>query len=102
VPLDSFGRNIYVDTFNSAYGAGWRRDNSFLTHKVKGSFCYGFFPHSSHPAGKGVRYRATAEGPGVAPDVMWQGTSPGAYDKAADAAANDAIKGLGDPKCRPN
>ena len=31
-PLDTFGRNIYVDTFNSAYGAGWKRENSFLTH----------------------------------------------------------------------
>jgi hypothetical protein len=44
VPLDSFGRNIYVDTFSSPYGAGWKRDNRFLTHNAKGSFCYGFFP----------------------------------------------------------
>ena len=102
VPLDSFGRNIYVDTFSSAYGAGWKRDNSFLTHKQKGSFCYGFYPHGSHPAGNGVRYRATAEGPGVAPDVLWQGTSPGTYDATADATANDALKVLGDPQCKPN
>src|SRR5438045_2774908 len=26
-PLDSFGRNIYLDTFDSAYGGGWKRDN---------------------------------------------------------------------------
>ena len=32
VPLDTFGRNVYVDTFDSAYGAGWKRENSFLTH----------------------------------------------------------------------
>lgn len=101
-PLDTFGRNLYLDTFNSAYGPGWKRDNSFLTHQAKGSFCYGFFPHGSHPAGKGTKYRATTEGPGVTPDVMWQGTSPGAYDKAADATANQAISDLGDPQCRPN
>jgi len=101
-PLDSFGRNIYVDTFNSAYGSGWKRDNSFLTHQAKGSFCYGFFPHGSHPAGNGLKYRATAEGPGVAPDVMWQGNTPGTYDKTADATANDQLRALGDPACKPN
>jgi hypothetical protein len=102
VPLDSFGRNIYVDTLNSAYGSGWKRENSFLTHQPKGSFCYGFYPHGSHPAGNGTEIRATAEGPGVAPDVMWQGPAPGAYDKTADATGNRALAALGDPHCRPN
>src|ERR671931_562819 len=31
-PLDGYGRNIYLDTYNSAYGGGWRRENGFLTH----------------------------------------------------------------------
>ena len=31
-----FGRNLYVDTFNSAYGPGWKRENSFLMHKGTG------------------------------------------------------------------
>jgi hypothetical protein len=101
-PLDSFGRNIYVDTLDSAYGKGWKRDNSFLTHQPKGSFCYGFYPHGPHPAGNGAAYRATAEGPGVAPDVMWQGSSPGPFDKAADATANRELAALGDRHCRPN
>jgi hypothetical protein len=101
-PLDTFGRNIYVDTLDSAYGQGWKRDNSFLTHKLKGSFCYGFYPHGSHPAGNGTSYRATAEGPGVTPDVMWQGDAPGKYDQQADATANADLKSLADPKCRPN
>jgi hypothetical protein len=101
-PLDSFGRNIYVDTLNSAYGSGWHRENSFLTHSPKGAFCYGFFSHGSHPIGKGTEYRATAEGPGVAPDVMWTGPAPGAYDQAADATANADIKALDDPSCKPN
>jgi hypothetical protein len=101
-PLDTFGRNIYVDTFDSAYGSGWKRDNSFLTHTGHGSFCYGFYPHGSHPTGKGVKYRASAEGPGVTPDVMWQGTSPGSYDRNLDLQANDEIRALGDPQCKPN
>ena len=83
-PLDTFGRNLYVDTFDSAYGAGWRRENSFLMHKGTGTFCYGFYPHGSHPIGKGERYRATIIGPGVTPDVMWQGNALGAYDPSLD------------------
>ena len=101
-PLDTFGRNIYVDTFDSHYGGGWRRENSFLTHTGTGAFCYSFNPHGSHPAGNGVRYRATVEGPGVTPDVMWQGTSPGPYNRDADAAANEQITQLGDRQCHPN
>jgi hypothetical protein len=101
-PLDSFGRNIYVDTFSSAYGAGWKRDNSFLTHRGRGTFCYGFYPHGAHPAGKGVQYRASAEGPGVTPDVMWQDAAPGAYDRELDLQANDVLRSLGDPQCKPN
>jgi hypothetical protein len=102
VPLDTFGRNIYVDTFNSKYGQGWKRENSFLTHTNTGVFCYSFNPHGSRPDGKGTQYRATVEGPGVTPDVMWQGASPGTYDKAADLLKNDAIAGLGDRQCKAN
>jgi hypothetical protein len=98
-PLDTYGRNIYVDTFDSAYGAGWKRENSFLTHRPQGSFCYGFYAHGNRPAGAGTKYRATVIGPGVAPDVMWEGASPGAYDPAADGAANDQQRALGDPQC---
>jgi hypothetical protein len=101
-PLDTFGRNIYVDTFGSSYGAGWKRENSFLTHTGTGAFCYSFNPHGARPSGKGTKYRATVEGPGVTPDVMWQGTSPGAYDRAADLVANDAISQLGDKQCKAN
>jgi hypothetical protein len=101
-PLDSFGRNIYVDTFDSAYGSGWKRENSFLAHSGTGVFCYSFNPHGAHPAGKGTKYRATVEGPGVTPDVMWQGDAPGAYDKTLDLQANDVIAQLGDKVCRAN
>jgi hypothetical protein len=93
-PLDAYGRNLYVDTANSAYGYGWRRENSFLTHRPNGSFCYGFYPHGSHPAGKGSVYRATVIGPGVTPDVTWQAKSPGPFDAELEQAANDQQRQL--------
>lgn len=108
VPLDPFGRNIYLDTFNSAYGAGWKRENSFLAHKPTGTFCYGFFPRKSYydpstrPAGNGQRYRATAIGPGVAPDVSWEHIGLGAFDANYEADMNrfgDIIL-AGDRLCR--
>jgi hypothetical protein len=101
-PLDTFGRNLYVDTFDSAYGKGWMRENSFLAHDPTGAFCYSLNPHGSRPAGKGTHYRATVIGPGVTPDVYWEGAAPGAYDKSIDAVANDAIAQLGDKQCHAN
>ena len=101
-PLDTFGRNLYVDTFNSAYGPGWKRENSFLMHTGSGGFCYGFYPHGQHPSGKGERYRATIIGPGVTPDVSWESTAPGPYSRALDIVANDEIRRLGARKCSPN
>jgi len=101
VPLDTFGRNLYVDTYDSAYGPGWMRENSFLTHDAGGTFCYGFYPHGAHPAGNGTMYRATIMGPGLTPDVMWQGDAPAAYNVATEAAADQAILALDDPHCIP-
>jgi len=89
VPLDTFGRNLYVDSFNSSYGRGWKRENSFLAHRRGGTFCYGFYPHGAHPTGRGTKYRATIIGPGVTPDVLWEGSAPGSYDRVADQTAND-------------
>jgi len=103
-PLDGFGRNVYVDTLDSSYGPGWRRENGFLAHNPNGNFCYGFYPHGSHPAGRGRAYRATSSGPGVTPDVFWQSDAPGTYDSVSDRAANDeqrALAASGD-SCRPN
>lgn len=82
VPLDSFGRNVYLDTFGSAHGPGWERENSFLSQVGSGSFCYGFFRRPVYagypdlpvrPKGNGSAYRITAIGPGVTPIVQWQG-----------------------------
>jgi len=88
VPLDSFGRNLYLDTLNSAYGHGWRRENGFLSHAETGGFCYGFYPHDSRPSGMGERYRLSVSGPGVLPDASWTGAPPRTYDRAFDLASD--------------
>jgi hypothetical protein len=69
VPLDTYGRNIYVDTFNSRYGKGWKRENAFLAHRPSGGFCYGFYPFTKRGPGNGEKYRLTVVGPGVTPLV---------------------------------
>jgi hypothetical protein len=93
-PLDNYGVLIYVDTLNSAYGPGWVRENSFVTHNPTGIFCYGFFPHAEHPSGMGEAYRATVVGAGVLPDQFWQGSTLGPYDKDRDTKANEERKSL--------
>ena len=102
-PLDSYGRNIYLDTFDSAYGRGWHRENGFLTHRrghTSGDFCYAFYPHSGHPSGAGAKYRATVEGPGVTPDVMWEGTDIGHFNPTIQDQMRALERSWGDPKCR--
>jgi hypothetical protein len=82
-PTDGFGSLIYLDTYNSVYGPGWRRENSFVSHNPTGVFCYGFYSFDptkggyKHPPGQtakrgpglGEKYRLTASGPGVTPNV---------------------------------
>ena len=101
-PLDTFGRNLYLDTFNSAYGQGWKRENSFLMHKGTGKFCYGFYSHGSRPVGSGERYRATIIGPGVTPDIYWEADALTTYDKEFDLQQHAVQKEFfaGDPLCK--
>jgi hypothetical protein len=97
-PLDTYGRLLFLDTFDSAYGPSWRRENSFVAHKPSGMFCYGFYPYSvygEYPrqraqkiSGNGKKYRITLSGPGVTPDVMWTGDGLPDFD-AADLTSFD-------------
>jgi hypothetical protein len=107
-PRDGYGRNIYVDTFDSRYGKGWRRENAFLAHRPTGVFCYGFYHFTSRGPGNGAKYRLTAIGPGVTPDVSI--TIPGLHDYNPNSsgdvayenkqnALQDSIAGV-DTKCR--
>ncbi len=87
-PLDTWGRNIYIDTFDSAYGSGWHRENSFLAQSTNGRFCYSLGPRPPYPdypasgprQGNGTRYRLTALGPGVTPIVSVEIPSIGDWD----------------------
>ena len=76
VPKDKYGRNLYIDTLNSAYGPGWKRESGILTHKGTGTFCHSFVPQRPfvgypsqdvRPPANGERYRVTVGGPGVTP-----------------------------------
>jgi hypothetical protein len=103
-PTDGYGRNIYLDTYNSRYGKGWRRENGFLTHRPTGLFCYGLYPFNptkgyAHPPGfpstprgpgNGERYRLTVIGPGVTPDVSI--AMPGLHDYDPNNAADVAYE----------
>jgi hypothetical protein len=124
-PTDNFGRLLFLDTYNSAYGPGWLRENSFVSHGPPGMFCYGFYrrnplvggyahprgtPNRKRPSGIGEQYRLTAAGPGVTPDVMWSGPGLHPYNRgnAADVAlenqmnaTRDEIRG-GYGKCTHN
>jgi hypothetical protein len=87
-PTDAYGRNLYLDTFNSPYGKGWARENSFLAQQPAGAFCYSLGPrppYTGYPdtpprMGPGSMYRITVLGPGVTPAIMWQGPSVGSWD----------------------
>lgn len=107
---DPFARNVYIDTFNSVYGRGWKRDTAINTHKRNGGFCYTFVaqtPPGGYPSdeprgpGLGERHRITVMGPGVTPVVRWEGERLGPYNRARDSAINrvfDDVLG-GDEKC---
>jgi hypothetical protein len=109
---DPFGRNVYIDTFNSVYGRGWKRDTAINTHTRNGGFCYSFVAQtpprgypSDEPRGPGLgdRHRITVMGPGVTPVVRWEGARLGRYDRGQDVAINrifDQVLG-GDEKCAP-
>jgi hypothetical protein len=119
-PLGGYGSLIYLDVLDApAYGTGWHRENSFVTHKTSGVFCYGFYTFNPttggyvHPPGNtamrgpgvGAEYRLTAHGPGVAPDVGWTGRALGSYDpanpqhKQLELSALAQIQSWGDKSC---
>jgi hypothetical protein len=119
-PTDGFGRLVYLDTYNSSYGPGWRRENAFVPHNPTGVFCYGFYSFDptrggySHPPGSsarrgpgtGERYRLTLSGPGVTPNVavIVPGLHPFRRGDPGDVAYQHAqasrLRAWGDRACR--
>jgi hypothetical protein len=112
VPKDGYGRNIYIDTFNSAYGEGWKREAGILTHRNTGTFCHSFVPqrpfawypsHELRPAAPGARYRVTVSGPGVTPVLQVEVPGLAAADRSRDAEFNAEFDRVmaGDRLCAP-
>ncbi len=118
--LDKFGRAVYLDTFGSTHGPGWRRENSFVAHRPTGVFCYTFRARNplkggyAHPRGyrgglrgpgNGAAYRMTVEGPGVTPDIKWQAKGLPRFNPRASAlvaheqAMNAKLDQLNDRLC---
>ncbi len=94
-PRDRYGRNIYLDTLNSVYGPGWKREAGILAHRPTGTFCHSFVPQKSFPGypsqgvrppAPGERYRATAMGPGVTPIVQTEVPGATTSDRAAQSS----------------
>ncbi|MDX6486934.1 MAG: hypothetical protein QOF43_2087 [Gaiellaceae bacterium] len=119
-PTDGFGSLVYLDTFNSVYGPGWRRENSFVSHNPTGVFCYGFYNFDPSKGGykkppgwtgrrgpgTGEKYRLFASGPGVTPDVatIVPGLHPFDASNPVDLAWNQeqsqVLLSWGDKSCR--
>jgi hypothetical protein len=106
---DSYARFVYIDTFNSVYGPGWKRDTGIVTHQVNGAFCYSFVaqvPPPGYPSreprgpGNGERHRVTVMGPGVTPVVQWEGEGLRRYSAASDRVFNSRFDRLVGPKDR--
>jgi len=108
---DSYARFFYIDTFDSAFGQGWKHDAGKVAHSRNGAFCYSFVPqwtppgypaHVLRPPGNGKRHRVTVMGPGVTPVVQWEGAGLGRYNAQRDADFNalfDEIVGPADKVC---
>ncbi len=100
VPKDKYGRNLYIDTLNSAYGPGWKRESGILTHKGTGTFCHSFVPQrpfvgypnqEMRPPANGERYRVTVGGPGVLPVMQVEVSGLSENDRSRDAEFNSAF-----------
>jgi len=108
---DGYARYVYIDAHDSVYGAGWRHDAGKVLHVGDGAFCYSFVPQVAPPGypdrsprgpAIGDAHRVTVMGPGVTPDVQWEGPPLGAYDPARDASFNalfDELVGPADKVC---
>lgn len=107
----SYVRRAYIDTYNSGYGPGWWRADAFAAHPPTGVFCVIFAKELTDRFGTnrgvGERYRVTFVGPGVTPDVTWEGASLGPWNPndpekvREEERVNAIVRSLGerDPRC---
>lgn len=114
-PTDRYSRNVYIDTFDSVYGAGWKREAGILVHTPGGTFCHSFVPQTpppgypsteKRPAAPGTMFRVTVMGPGVTPVIQWVGHGLDAWSGSEEQRSAQAEAGLlwnelmtGDAQC---
>jgi hypothetical protein len=92
-PQDRYGRSLYIDTLDSRYGPGWKRETSIVFRNPTGVFCYSFWPthdaslpgRPARPAGDGNAYRLNILGPGVTPNLLGTVRDPGRWDPSDQA-----------------
>jgi hypothetical protein len=111
-PRDRYGRNVFLDTFNSAYGPGWKRESGILVHTPGGTFCHSFvsqkpfpgYPSSAmRPPAPGERYRISVMGPGVTPVVSVEVPGLTSADRQSTGSMDavwDRVM-AGDNRCAP-
>ena len=102
---DPYARFVYIDTFNSVYGPGWKRDTGIVTHRAKrGLLLQLRRAERRHRVTRreSRAARATASviecrvmGPGVTPVVEWEGEGLHRYDAAADRVLQQALRPAG-------
>ena len=111
-PHDRYGRNVFIDTYNSAYGPGWRRESGILTHSPNGTFCHSFVPQKPFPGypsdairppAPGEKYRFTVMGPGVTPVVSVEIPGLTAADRQSSSSIDQVWDSVmaGDARCAP-
>ncbi len=111
-PFDRYGRNVFIDTLNSAYGSGWKRESGILAHTPGGTFCHSFVPqkpfpgypsNAMRPAAPGERYRISVMGPGVTPVVSVEIPGLTGADRQSSGSMDavwDRVM-TGDARCAP-
>jgi len=92
VPLDTYGRNVYVDVKNACWtkkgghtqAGGWIRWNGFLSHGTRGDFCPSVYPKQTAKGcfDKNTAFRSFSMGPGLTPIAYWIGPAPGSGNYA--------------------
>ena len=99
---DPYARFVYIDTFNSVYGPGWKRDTGIVTHRGNGAFCYSFVAAGAAaglPVENAARPRqrrassGAGDGSGVTPVVEWEGAGLRRYSAASTGSSTSASIG---------
>ena len=104
---DPYARFVYIDTFNSVYGPGWKRDTGIVTHRGNGAFCYSFVAQAPPPGypsreprgpGNGERHRVTGDGSGSDAGGGVGGRGPAPLQRCCRPGVQQALRPAGRPE----